>query len=592
MEKNTVLAVVLSVIVITVGFMVQNMLYPPEPTPIEPAATRPGEEPREAQPLEDTRTTPVPSDEPPEPRTLSEQPVLGNPVIPVTREGLSSAPVTYQNDIMRVVFDPAGARIVSLQLLDHLDGDGPVEMIKQGDTDRGAMELHFGNDLAPPVDAIFEPVPQDDQHTIVFRRDFYIEGTPDQPFEVRRVFRFYPGEHVIETAVEINNSVNRIIPLDFAGTAYTVSFGPQIGPSYAELDGRNEFRRFFYYDGNRRREVRLRTEDRDQMTERLNWAALSGKYFAVVAIPGAVDYTWTFTNETPRGLDDGARFYLSRPVLRSSSNRDVVRFFVGPKITRVLDRYDRADDNALGLRNLELGTIEDRRFLFGWLENILKFVMQVIHRFVPNYGVAIIILTVLVKILLFPLTHKSFESTSKMQVLNPRIQELREKYKDNPQKMNQAMQELYKKEGVNPLGGCLPMGLQFPFFIAMFGVFNNHFDLRGATFIPGWITDLSAPESILNFGDFSIPLLGWSDLRLLPILFVASQLLSSKLMQNPAAGTSNSQMKMMQYGLPIMFFFILYNMPSGLLVYWIFSNVLTVGQQFFITQKRKHQVAG
>jgi len=324
---------------------------------------------------------------------------------------------------------------------------------------------------------------------------------------------------------------------------------------------------------------------------RLNWAALSGKYFAVVAIPGAADYTWTFTNETPAGLEDGARFYLSRPVLRSSANRDVIRYYIGPKVTRILDSYDRADDNALGLRNLELGTIEDRRFLFGWLENILKFVMQIIHRFVPNYGVAIIILTVLVKILLFPLTHKSFESTSKMQVLNPKIQELREKHKDNPQKMNQAMQELYKKEGVNPLGGCLPMGLQFPFFIAMFGVFNNHFDLRGATFIPGWITDLSAPESIWNFGGFSLPLLGWSDLRLLPILFVASQLLSSKLMQNPAAGTSNSQMKMMQYGMPIMFFFILYNMPSGLLVYWIFSNMLTVGQQFLSTQKQKHDAA-
>jgi YidC/Oxa1 family membrane protein insertase len=175
-----------------------------------------------------------------------------------------------------------------------------------------------------------------------------------------------------------------------------------------------------------------------------------------------------------------------------------------------------------------------------------------------------------------------------MQELNPKIQEIREKYKDNPQKMNQQMSELYKKEGVNPLGGCLPLLLQFPFFIAMFGVFNNHFDLRGATFISGWITDLSAPESILNFGDFTLPLLGWNDLRLLPILFVGSQLLSSKLMQNPAAGGSNSQMKFMQYGMPIMFFFILYNMPSGLLVYWIFSNILTVAQQYFISRRRKH----
>ena len=215
--------------------------------------------------------------------------------------------------------------------------------------------------------------------------------------------------------------------------------------------------------------------------------------------------------------------------------------------------------------------------------------MEQIHRFVPNYGIAIIILTILVKVALWPLTHKSYESTGKMQTLNPKIQEIREKYKDNPQKMNEAMANLYKKEGVNPLGGCLPLALQFPFFIAMFGVFNNHFDLRGATFIPGWITDLSAPESVLNFGSFTVPFLGWNDLRLLPIIFDASQLLSSKLMQNPAAGSSAGQMKMMQYGMPIMFFFILYNMPSGLLVYWIFSNFLTVGQQYFISQRRKQQ---
>lgn len=591
MEKNTLLAVVLSVIVITIGFMVQNMLYPPEPAPTTPATERTDDQlHQDERPAPTDSATPIAPEEPTEPRRVSEQPVPGNPVRPVRKEGIPTAPVTYRNNVMNVVFDPNGARIISMELLEHLDGDQPVEMVMRGQTDRAAMELRFGADQAPPVTAAFEQVYTDDPHTIIFRRDFYIEGTPDQPFEVRRIYQFYPGEYVVEAVTEITNSVNQVIPLDYAGSAYTISVGPQIGPSYAELDGRNEYRRFFYYDGNRRREVRLRTEDRDQITERINWGTLSGKYFAVIGIPGAADYTWTFSNQTPAGLEDGAEMHLTRPVMRSAANRDVLRFYIGPKITRVLGRYDRADDNALGLRNLELGEVEDSRFLFGWLENILKFVMQIIHRFVPNFGVAIIILTILVKIMLFPLTHKSFESTSKMQMLNPKIQELREKYKDNPQKLNQAMADMYKKEGVSPLGGCLPMALQFPFFIAMFGLFNNHFDLRGATFIPGWITDLSAPESILNFGDFTVPLLGWNDLRLLPILFVASQLLSSKLMQNPAAGSSNRQMQMMQYGLPLMFFFILYNMPSGLLVYWIFSNVLTVGQQFIITQKRKHQV--
>jgi YidC/Oxa1 family membrane protein insertase len=212
-----------------------------------------------------------------------------------------------------------------------------------------------------------------------------------------------------------------------------------------------------------------------------------------------------------------------------------------------------------------------------------------IVRVIPNYGVAIIILTILVKAALYPLTRKSYESNAKMQAVQPKVQELREKYKDNQQKQNEEMAKLYKKEGVNPLGGCLPLLAQFPFFLAMFGLFNNHFDLRGATFIPGWITDLSAPDIVLSFGDFTLPLLGWEALRGLPIIFVGTQLLSTKFTQSATSSGSSGQMKFMQYGLPLIFFFILYNMPSGLLVYWIFSNILTVGQQYYSNKKKDRQ---
>jgi len=191
-----------------------------------------------------------------------------------------------------------------------------------------------------------------------------------------------------------------------------------------------------------------------------------------------------------------------------------------------------------------------------------------------------------VKLLLWPLMRKSYQSTARMQAINPKVQELREKYKDNQQKMNTEMAALYKKEGVSPLGGCLPMLAQFPFFLAMYGLFNNHFDLRGAVFIPGWITDLSAPEAIVEWISPSLPLLGTA-LRALPIIFVGTQLLSTKLTQTPQANQSNAQMKLMQYGLPIMFFFILYNVPSGLLVYWIFSNVITAGQQYYYNKIKK-----
>jgi YidC/Oxa1 family membrane protein insertase len=146
------------------------------------------------------------------------------------------------------------------------------------------------------------------------------------------------------------------------------------------------------------------------------------------------------------------------------------------------------------------------------------------------------------------------------------------------------MAELYKKEGYNPVAGCLPMLLQLPIFISMYSLFNNHFDLRGAGFIPGWIPDLSMAESIWDFPPgVRLPILGWTALRILPFLYVGSQLLYSKVTQTPDQ-QMNPQMKMMLYLMPIVFFFVLYNMPSGLLVYWIFSNLLTMVQQMAINK--------
>jgi YidC/Oxa1 family membrane protein insertase len=171
-----------------------------------------------------------------------------------------------------------------------------------------------------------------------------------------------------------------------------------------------------------------------------------------------------------------------------------------------------------------------------------------------------------------------------MQSVAPKIKELQEIYKDHRQKLNIAMAELYTKEGYNPLSGCLPMRLQIPIFFAMYNLFNNHFDLRGAEFIPGWIPDLSLPESILNFpAGFQLPILGWTALRLLPFIYLGSQLLYGKVTQTPDQ-KANSQMKMMLYVMPIVFFFILYNVPSGLLIYWIFSNLLTMVQQLAINK--------
>jgi YidC/Oxa1 family membrane protein insertase len=171
------------------------------------------------------------------------------------------------------------------------------------------------------------------------------------------------------------------------------------------------------------------------------------------------------------------------------------------------------------------------------------------------------------------------------------MQELQTKYKSNPQKLNQEMAELYKREGYNPMSGCLPLLIQFPLFIAMYNLFNNHFDLRGAMFIPGWIPDLSQPEALFTFPTLDLVIWKLSAIRALPIIYLFSQLFYGKFTQTASTGQNASQMKMMMYGMPIMFFFILYDVPSGLLIYWIFSNLITIVQQIVINDIIKKKKA-
>jgi YidC/Oxa1 family membrane protein insertase len=207
-------------------------------------------------------------------------------------------------------------------------------------------------------------------------------------------------------------------------------------------------------------------------------------------------------------------------------------------------------------------------------------------KLVPNWGVAIILLTLVTKIVFLPLTFKSSESMARMATLNPKIQEIRTRLKDKPERMNQEMAELYKKEKVNPLSGCLPLLLQIPIFFSLYNLFNTAFELRGAMFIPGWIPDLSVAESVYNL-PFSF--LGIDAIRLLPLIMLGTQILSSRIMQPPSSDASGAQMKLLNYAMPVVFLFMLYNMPAGLTLYWTVQNILSVVQQVYINWMRKRK---
>ena len=171
-----------------------------------------------------------------------------------------------------------------------------------------------------------------------------------------------------------------------------------------------------------------------------------------------------------------------------------------------------------------------------------------------------------------------------MQELQPKLQAIQKKYAGDQQKMQMETSKLYQEAGYNPAAGCLPMLFQFLVIFAMYNLFNNYFEFRGASFIPKWIPDLTEGDSIYTF-KFNIPLIG-NQLRLLPIIYVGTQILSGKITQslNPTGGQNEKMMKLMTYGMPFMFFFIFYSAPSGLLLYWLTSNILQVVQQVVINK--------
>jgi YidC/Oxa1 family membrane protein insertase len=206
--------------------------------------------------------------------------------------------------------------------------------------------------------------------------------------------------------------------------------------------------------------------------------------------------------------------------------------------------------------------------------------MNYLYSIIPNYRVAIIILTILSKILLWPLGTKSYKSMSQMKKLQPLIQEIRDKYKNDRKKMNEEVMRLHRTYSINPLGGCLPMLVQIPVFFALYRMLDQAIELRHAPFI-GWINDLSAPDRLGSF-NFAIPFMDAPyGIPVLTLIMGATMLWQQKL--TPATGDA-TQAKMMML-MPVVFTFIFINFSSGLVLYWLVNNVLSIGQQYY-TQKK------
>lgn len=586
MDRNTVIAIVLSAIVIIAATTIQAVFFTPE---IDYEAM-------ETQQTVETDTAVVSSS--------TEASKAYGTLFKEVGDQPSIDKFHIENDVIDVTFDPSGATVSSVKLKEHKTNGQPSEFIFKDEGSVGAFMLYAGNDRTNPIDAAFnydvKQISVDDGNIIqvTFYRDF-MDTETGGIFTIRKIFAIPQNdEYMIQLVVDIDTADGSSIPLSFNGDCYNLSFGPQVGPEFDNLTSNYDYRRVSVLRNDKGSKTNVKYDKSGVYTyvpekedEYLDWMSLGGKYFVAIAIPetDGIISEYTATNTTKEeGVSQENYIYLTREATSASSVKDVYSYYLGPQSSSDLVKYDRAQDNIFGLSEHRLKKASDTSWL-GWLETILKWCLTLIYKVIPNYGVAIIIMTIIIKLLLHPLTKRSMESTAKMGALQPKINEIKERFPDDPQAQNLAMAKLYKEENIKPMSSCWPMLIQFPILIAFYGLLNNNIDLRGAMFIPGWITDLSIPETVYTL-PFNIPFLG-NKIHLLPILYTVSMIFSMKITQQgtSAAAGQAGMMNFMTYGMPIIFFFILYNAPSGLLVYWSVMNVISIGTQIYVNKKKGSQ---
>ncbi|MCP4230917.1 MAG: membrane protein insertase YidC [bacterium] len=307
----------------------------------------------------------------------------------------------------------------------------------------------------------------------------------------------------------------------------------------------------------------LKSKNNKEYSGVVDWVSLRSKYFIVALIPGekAEFVGW----ETKREKNDWIDGYLTA---QGDGGSVAFTAYVGPK------NYD-------GLKALDIGlerTVDLGWSFIGMIGIIILRFLNWINGYIHNYGLSIIILTFIIKVITWPLSAASINSTRKMSEIQPLLKQVQEKYKDDPQRLNAETMEMYKKHKINPFSGCLPLLVQMPIFYALFTTLRNAIEMKGAYFFL-WINDLSQPDALFNL-PFTIPLIGADTFNVLPLIMIAA-MLGQSLMGQGQTAVKSQQQKMMAF-MPLIFGVLFYTMPSGLVLYWSVSTILTILQQFLM----------
>jgi YidC/Oxa1 family membrane protein insertase len=479
----------------------------------------------------------------------------------VAAKGETIAIVT---DLLKVEINTAGGELTRVELLKHKDAksDKPVVLLETGPsrTYVGQSGLIGGN--YPNHRTIFTARAGkralDDDASLQLVLDAEQDGV-----KLTKTYTFTRGEYEIGLKHDVING---------SAAAISPSVYVQLVRDDSKLEGDSKFYSTFtgpalYTDLDKFRKVSFEDIDKNKNPKPAQtpdgWIAMVQHYFVSAYAPLGKGEHELFTRKIDQTLYAVGAIVPLGSVAPGATAAAEGKLFAGPQESARLEQF--ATDFDL---------VKD----YGWLTIIAKpifWLMDQIHKVIGNWGWTIIVLTILIKLAFFPLSAASYRSMAKMKLVTPKMTSIRERFKDDPQKMNAAMMELYKTEKINPLGGCLPIVVQIPVFIALYWVLLASVEMRHAPWL-GWIQDLAAPDSLFGVMPFVDMPVG-----LLPIIMAVSMYVQTKLNPTPP---DPIQAKVMMF-MPIIFSFMFFFFPSGLVLYWVVNNVLSIAQQWVIVKQ-------
>lgn len=502
--------------------------------------------------------------------------------------------IEVENDLMKVIFSNKGGKVASVVLKDYLTYQGTPLVLFPDSASVFDMSFfikqQFNNvqintgDYYFVADSSFTPTFATDETSknLTFRLD--VDSTAHVDF----VYTIYKDNYMIDFDVQFVGMENLLAQnqTDLEFTWQNVGMQNEKG-----FENENNYTTIAYkYPSDESVEqLRTSTEDKSEtINSKVKWVAFKQQFFSSIFVAkddfqnGTLGYS---TFQPGEGKIKTFRAKVSVPFTPQLSEYNF-NFYFGPNKFSVLKKYDDLHFERL----IPLGG-----WIVGWINRWLVIpTFDTLGAHIANYGIIILILTLIVKILISPLTYKSYLSSAKMRLLKPEVDKLNEKYPkpEDALKKQQAMMALYKSAGVNPMGGCIPLLIQLPILYAMFRFFPASIELRGEHFL--WADDLSSYDSILTL-PFNIPFYG-NHVSLFALLMAASMFIYSRINYNQTAGSAPQMagMKfMMLYLMPIMMLFFFNNFASGLNYYYLLSNIITIGQtygfRYIVNEDKLHQ---